>query len=202
MYIPKNFEITNQAEIVEFMQRFSFATVVTAKNGIPVATHLPFLVTVKNEKVVLTSHFAKANPHWEDIVDNQVLVIFTEPHAYISPSNYEKELNVPTWNYIAVHAYGNGKLLTGEEETFKVLEATISSYETAYKSQWDGLPADYKLKLSKGIVAFEIEVTALQAKKKLSQNKTETEQKNVISSLSKGDANEKHIAEYMKQNLQ
>ena len=74
-------------------------------------THLPFIVKNVNEGIVLASHFAKANREWNDTEENTVLIIFSEPHAYISPKHFEKELNVPTWNYISVHAYGKGKLL-------------------------------------------------------------------------------------------
>jgi len=96
LYIPKINLETDREKIVAFMQRFSFATIITAKNNLPVATHLPFLVTIREDNVILTSHFAKANNHWSDIENDKVLVIFSEPHAYISPKNYGKELNVPT----------------------------------------------------------------------------------------------------------
>ena len=201
MYIPKINLTTDKNEIVAFMKQFSFATIITAKDDFPIATHLPFLVTAKDDNVVLTAHFAKANEHWEEIENNKVLVIFSEPHAYISTKNYDKELNVPTWNYISIHAYGQGKLITETEKTFEVLEATIDNYETSYRQQWDNLPEDYKLKMSKGIVAFEIIVTDLQAKKKLSQNRTDNEKKKIIETLSKSkDTNEQLIAEYMKTN--
>ena len=181
------------------MKQFSFATIITARESFPIATHLPFIVTEKEDNVLLTSHFAKANEQWQDIEKSKVLVIFNEPHAYISTKNYDKELNVPTWNYISIHAYGQGKLITGTEETFKVLETTINNYEISYRQQWDGFPEDYKLKMSKGIVAFEILVTDLQAKKKLSQNRSETEKNKIIETLSKSkDTNEQLIAEYMK----
>jgi transcriptional regulator len=199
MYIPKTNLTTDKKEIVAFMKQFSFATIITAKDNFPIATHLPFLVTTKDDNVVLTSHFAKANEHWQDIENSQILVIFSEPHAYISTKNYHKELNVPTWNYISIHAYGQGKLITEIEKTFEVLEATIDNYETSYKQQWDNFPEDYKLKMSKGIVAFEIIVNDLQAKKKLSQNRTDTEKKKIIETLSNSkDTNEQLIAEYMK----
>lgn len=201
MYIPKNFLIEDDDEIIAFMQRFSFAMIISAKDNVPVGTHLPFLVSKRAEKIVLTSHFARANNHWENLDGLTNLIVFTEPHAYISPTNYESTLNVPTWNYISVHAYGTAKLLTAVEDTFNVLEATINNYEAGYKEQWDTMPEDYKIKLAKGIVAFEIEVTDLQAKKKLSQNKTIAEQKNIINTLSKADSNEQHIAEYMQQNI-
>lgn len=201
MYIPKINLSTERDETIAFMQQFSFATIITSKDNLPIATHLPFLVSTKGEKVILTSHFAKANEHWADIEDNKVLVIFREPHAYISPKNYDKALNVPTWNYISVHAYGQGKLITETIKTFEILETTIDNYETSYRQQWDILPEDYKLMMSKGIVAFEILVTDLQAKKKLSQNRTDTEKQKIIDILSKSkDTNEQRIAEYMKIN--
>jgi len=154
MYIPKINLSTDRDETIAFIQRFSFATIITSKDNLPIATHLPFLVTIKDEKVILTSHFAKANEQWADIEDNKVLVIFSEPHAYISPNNYDNALNVPTWNYISVHAYGQGKLITETKRTFELLEATIDNYETSYRQQWDNLPEDYKLMMSKGVVAF------------------------------------------------
>ena len=108
---------------------------------------------------------------------------------------------MPTWNYISVHAYGHGKLITETKRTFEILEATIDKYETSYRQQWDNLPADYKLMMSKGIVAFEILVTDLQTKKKLSQNRSDTERQRIIDILSKSkDTNEQLIAEYMKIN--
>ncbi|MFN8349394.1 MAG: FMN-binding negative transcriptional regulator [Spirosomataceae bacterium] len=202
MYIPKINLTTDKAEITAFMQAFSFATVITAKDNFPTATHLPFVVSVKDDTLILTSHFAKANEQWQDIENNNVLVIFSEPHAYISPKNYDQELNVPTWNYIAVHAYGQGKLITETAKALEVLETTIDNYENTYRNQWDTFPEDYKLRMAKGIVAFEIIVTDVQAKKKLSQNRTETEQKKIIDTLSESkDANARLIAEYMKRNF-
>lgn len=199
MYIPKINLATDREEIISFMKQFSFATIVTSKNNTPIATHLPFLVSIKDDNIVLVSHFAKANEQWKDIENNNILVIFSEPHAYISPKHYDKELNVPTWNYISIHAYGQGKLITESEKVFKVLEKTIDNYEISYKQQWNGFPAEYKLKLLNGIVAFEIIINDLQAKKKLSQNRTETEKQKIIDTLSiSSDSNEQLIADYMK----
>lgn len=201
MYIPKNFATADREEIIGFIKQYSFATIITAKENFPTATHLPFIISIKGDNIILTSHFAKANEQWTQIAENQVLVIFNEPHAYISPKHYDKELNVPTWNYLSVHAYGQGQLITDTERTFEVLEATIENYEIDYKKQWHSLPQDYKLKMVKGIVAFEVIITDLQAKKKLSQNKTDAEQVRIIETLSASDNNhERDIAEYMKQN--
>ncbi|MGF2414057.1 FMN-binding negative transcriptional regulator [Ferruginibacter sp.] len=198
MYIPKINATSNKEETIAFMQQFSFATIITAKDSLPVATHLPFIVTIKEDKIILTAHFAKANDQWKDIEHNKILVIFSEPHAYISPKNYDTALNVPTWNYISVHAYGQGKLITNTVEVMRVLEATINNYESAYLQQWNNFAEDYKLKMINGIVAFEIVVTDLQTKKKLSQNRTATEKQKIIEQLSKSnDSNEKLIAGFM-----
>ncbi len=201
MWIPEDNEMNDRAEILDFMKRFSFATIITSKDNIPTATHLPFLVRIANEKVILTSHFAKANEHWKSIENNTILVIFNEPHAYISPKLYDKELNVPTWNYLAVHAYGKGIIIPQSDKVMDVLNATVLNYEQDYQEQWQALPENYKRNLSKGIVAFEIEIFDLQAKKKISQNKTEAEKHRIIDSLSKSeDSNERLIAAYMLKN--
>jgi transcriptional regulator len=198
MYIPSFNSFTDKEEIFAFIQRYSFATIVTDVNGIPEATHLPFLIKQENDKLFLISHFAKANPQSTQIVDKISLVIFTEPHAYITPRLYEKEESVPTWNYIAVHAYGKATILESEEQKAELLQHTIEQYDTGYLEQYKNLPSDFKSKMMKGIVAFEIEVTDLQAKKKLSQNRSEIEKENIINSLSQStDTNEKEIAAYM-----
>jgi transcriptional regulator len=202
MYIPKLNLFKDRDEIVAFMEQFSFATIITAKGNLPIATHLPFNISLRDDKLVLTSHFAKLNEQWKDVERNKVLIIFSEPHAYISPKNYDQVLNVPTWNYISVHAYGEGKIITEIDKVFKVLESTIDNYEIVYKQQWNNMPEEYKLKMSKGIVAFEIVVTDLQAKKKLSQNKKVSEQNKIIETLSKSsNCNEQLIADYMQINL-
>lgn len=199
MYIPKTNLVSDQNEIVAFMNQFSFATIITAKDDYPTATHLPFLVTTNDDRVILTSHFAKANEHWKDIENKLVLVIFSEPHAYISTKNYDKELNVPTWNYLSIHAYGQARLITETENAFEALEAAIDNYEASYRQQWDHFPEEYKLKMLGGIVAFEIIVTDLQGKKKLSQNRSDTEKQKIIETLSNSkDTNEQLIAQYMK----
>ena len=185
------------------MKRFSFATLITSKNDFPIATHLPFIIREENDKLFLYSHVAKQNEQWKHIEENLILVIFTEPHAYISPTNYEKEINVPTWNYISIHAYGKGQLLTRHEDMISLLEGTIDNYETSYREQWNRLPDKYRLGQMMGIAGFKIEVTEIQAKEKLSQNKTHNEQQKIIDTLAaSSDANEQITAEYMARNLQ
>lgn len=202
MYIPKHNLETDKKEILDFIKRFNFGTIVTVKDNFPNATHLPFLIEERQEgndsKLFLVSHFAKANKQWQELNEN-TLVIFSEPHAYISPKFYEKPQNVPTWNYISVHCYGHGKVFDDENEKLNVIEKSINFFDESYKSQWNGLDEKYKIGLLKGIVAFEIEIDNVQAKKKLSQNKTVNERENIIHSFEQSeDSNQKIIAEYMK----
>lgn len=200
MHIPKINTETDQDKIVAFMKQFSFAAVITSKDNIPSATHLPFLVTRRNNDIILTAHFAKANEQWKDISNENVLVVFMEPHAYISPKNYTEHPAVPTWNYIAVHACGKGVLITEMDKIHEVLDKTIDNYEPSYRRHWESFPDDYKSGMIKGIVAFEIIVTDLRAKKKLSQNRTEAEKDKIIDTLSKSsNTNEVLIASFMKQ---
>ena len=198
MYIPSINKLEDRQQAISFMQRYSFATIVTVKDGTPVATHLPFIVSQQDDRIILKSHFAKVNPQAVDSINTRVLVIFTEPHAYISPKHYEKVENVPTWNYLAVHAYGKYTLLEGEDKKAALLKETINYYEADYLKQWDSLPDNFKQNMMKGITAFEIVVDDLQAKSKLSQNKTQKEINNIIKELEHSEnTNEKDIADYM-----
>lgn len=198
MYIPSHFINKDKPEILEFMRAYSFATIVTAKENIPVATHLPFVIEESGDDIILTSHFAKANKQANDITEGKVLVIFSEPHAYISPKHYESKQNVPTWNYISVHVYGTGEIIESDSGKFDVLEKMIRFYEQEYEEQWDSLSSDYKDKMIKGIVAFKIVVDEIQGKKKLSQNKMDSEKDKIIKTFKhSNDQNENLIAEYM-----
>lgn len=199
MYTPKHFQFEDLQETIAFIRQYSFGTLVTVESALPLATHIPFTVQQRGDKLFLTSHIAVANQQSINLSKGTALAIFTEPHAYISPSHYEKEQNVPTWNYIAVHAYGKIKIIDNDDMKLLMLEDMIRSYDTGYLNQWANLSADYKLKMIKGIVAFEMEVTDLQGKKKLSQNRSETEKHNIINALSNStDNNARDIARYMK----
>lgn len=184
MYVPSHFAFTEKPEIVAFMRRFNFAAIVSQVEGLPFATHLPFVVEDTGEgSIRLLAHFAKANPQWKTLEEQTTLVIFSEPHAYVSPSLYSKELNVPTWNYAAVHAYGRAQLISDDALAFGLLEKQMQAFEDAYLDQWARLPEDYKNALVKGIVGVEITVEKLEAKWKVSQNKPEQDRANVTAHL-------------------
>lgn len=200
MYTPKHFEEKDRAKLVGFMKEYNFAALVNSSKKRYWATHLPFLVVESGEDIIIKSHMAKANPQWASFKDDEeVLVIFQEPHSYISPNLYENKVSVPTWNYIAVHAYGIPHILDSEEEKISLLEESFNIFESTYKQQWDTLPVDYKNDLLNGIVAFEIKVIDIEGKFKLSQNRTEGDRERIISKLENDtSALKSDIAKYMK----
>lgn len=199
MHIPKPLQVTDRQEILSFMRTYSFATIVTIRNNIPNATHLPFSIQEEGEHLFLYSHFAKVNEQWKELAKNPVLVIFAEPHAYISTAHYDREQNVPTWNYMAIHTYGNGQLISDKAEALHSLDHMIHAFEKEYKAQWDGLPEKYRDGMLKAIIPFKIQVTDIQAKKKISQNRSDTEKQRIIQALDKSeDSAAKAIAELMK----
>ncbi|MEO8148946.1 MAG: FMN-binding negative transcriptional regulator [Bacteroidia bacterium] len=199
MYIPNHFREEDKQKIVAFMQQYNFGIVVNTKNGLPIATHLPFVIEERGDDVILTSHMAFANEQWKYFDGSEVLIIFSEPHAYISPKFYEKKQNVPTWNFVAVHCYGIPKFVEGDEAMLQLLEKTILSFEADYLNQFKELDEKYKMGSLHGIKGFEIVVNKIEGKYKLSQNKTEKERENIITAFEKtDDDNLRAIAELMK----
>ena len=186
MYIP-SYNLEDDPEtLVNFMQQHSFATLVSSLNGTLIATHIPIVTQMTGESITLYSHVARANSQWEAFGDAESLVIFSGPHAYISPTLYEKHESVPTWNYAAVHAYGTPRAFTfknDREATEAMMELMMNAYEPAYREQWESLPEKYRHGMMNGIVGFELPVTRLEGKYKLSQNRSAGEQENVARAL-------------------
>ncbi|WP_353102834.1 FMN-binding negative transcriptional regulator [Myroides odoratus] len=199
MYTPNLFKFENDNDKIAFIKQYSFATIITVKENLPIATQLPFYINENSEKLTLYSHFALANEQANYIENNTSLIIFSEPHAYISPTHYDKRESVPTWDYIAVHAYGKAKIISGEVEKIQALEQMIQYYEASYLSQWRSLSDRFKKGMMSGIVAFEIEVTDLQGQKKLSQNKTKIEKQRIVNHLENSENTiEKELANFIK----
>lgn len=202
MYIPSYFKETETPALIAFMQKHSFAVMVNGGNQLH-ATHLPFVIEQRGDKLFLVSHLAKANPQSGYFQNNEeLLVIFQGAHGYVSPTNYESSQNVPTWNYMAVHAYGKASIISEQSEVIQIMEKMINTYEPHYIKQWELLSEDYKSSMIKGVTAFEIEVARLEGKYKLSQNKTTREQKNIITAFeNSGNDNLTELASEMKQKL-
>ncbi len=198
MYIPKHFEIHDPAVLTDLMRQFSFATLVSVHEGAPFATHMPFVVESEQR---LSSHIARANPQWSSFAKQEVLVIFQGDHSFISPAWYDKHPSVPTWNYMSVHAYGKVRIVEDLEAVKQLLHKLVLQYEQQWKME--ELEEKYLHGMMKGIVAFEIEVTRLEGKFKLSQNRSEADQHNVVQALSQSDnPTDRAIANKMRRNLE
>jgi transcriptional regulator len=206
MYRPTVFQEDNVDKLISFIKANSFATLVSIADGIPCASHIPLVVTIEEEVVKLTGHLAKQNPQWQSFTVVESLAIFTGTHAYISPTLYEKHESVPTWNYIAVHAYGIPKVITladAPEAMNEMIDKMVDTYEATYQKQWDGLSEKYRQGMMNGIVGFEMTVSRLEGKYKLSQNKSQIDRENIAEALLKSsDSSEKSIGAEMKQNLE
>ena len=184
MYIPEHFRVEDRAAALAFMRANPFAILVSTAGQSPFATHVPVVIREYGERLVIRGHVAKANPHWKFLQDHSTcLIIFHGPHAYVSPSNYETREAVPTWNYAAVHVYGSAQMFAEPEQSLGILRDLISTFETAYEQQWDSLSETYQQRMLSHIVGFEVSVTRIEAKFKLSQNRTRKEQQQIIDSL-------------------
>lgn len=202
MYIPENYSLTNQAEIHEFLHKNGFALLINQTLGKLWATHVPLVLDFKSDGTpYLLGHISKANPQHEGFAENnEILAVFTGPHAYISSSWYDHE-NVPTWNYIAVHVYGKIKIHSHEEAVLG-LKKLVDKYEKKSENpiRVENL-SEKTMREARGIIGFEIEITSIEAQKKLSQNRDDVNYKNIISELETlKDPQAKAMAEAMKKN--
>ncbi len=166
MYIPKAFREDDIKTLHAFMREYSFAALVTQQEGVPFASHLPFLLDAgQGPYGTLLAHMARANPQWHALDGAQeVLVIFQGPHTYISPSWYENANTVPTWNFAAVHAGGKLEPVVDEAALYDLLSTLIARSERKYaRSEYDfsKLSRSYVAGLMKGIIGFRIRIESL-----------------------------------------
>ncbi len=206
MYRPTSFQEDNIDKLVAFMKANSFATLVSIEDGIPCGSHIPLVVTVEGDVVKLIGHLAQQNSQWQAFPAAESLAIFTGAHAYISPTAYEKQENVPTWNYIAVHAYGTPQIITfkdSPELMDRMINKMVDNYEASYQAHWHSLSQEYREGMMKGIIGFEMAITRLEGKYKLSQNRSPIDQQNVSDTLlQSSDPIERVVGAEMKQNLE
>ena len=201
MYIPSHFQIQDEDVIYDIIENNSFATLFSQHNGNPFATHLP--LTFDKNKEYLYGHFARPNPQWNDIENQDVLAIFHGPHCYISPSWYETNIAVPTWNYVAVHVYGRVKIVDNEQELMNSLRDMVLKYEEPNSSyKLDQVDSKYLESMTKGIVGFKIKINKIEGKAKLSQNHPVERQKLIIQRLEQiTNEDSQKIASLIKENL-
>ncbi len=202
MYSPAYNQIQERAQVLDFMRAHNFALLVTGTGGALHGSHLPVLVEETESGLAIDMHMAKNNPQWREFFDDEVLVVFSGPHAYISPRWYEAKERVPTWNYAAVHAYGSVSV-TGDPEAKRVAQRRlVAAMDPQWLAEFDALSDQYVKDMLGGIVNFRIAVTRLETRWKLSQNRGRREQELIIAELEKsGDSVERALAALTRKHL-
>jgi transcriptional regulator len=185
MYIPESFAIRDLNQLHDWIEAYSFASLVSAGGERLEATHLPLLLERGEGRFgTLVGHFAKANGQWQAAAGAMTLAMFHGPHAYISPRWYDNPNLVPTWNYIAVHAYGRLELIDDLDATIALVRRMTQHYEASFDEPWQlQLDDDSLRKLAMQVVAFRLPIEWLEGKAKLSQNHPAERQRRVIEGL-------------------
>ena len=203
MYVPAAFAETDTAKLHEFMRRHGFAVLTSQGVGGLFASHLPLLFDAEvGPHGHLMGHMARANPQWRD-VRGEVMAVFSGPHAYVSPSWYEEEGTVPTWNYVAVHAHGAFHPVEDRDGLLDILRRSVMAYESPRPEPWAfDESAPHVETMLKAIVGFRIEISRLEGKWKLNQNHSEERRRRVIRALeARPDDDSQEIAAIMKEGL-
>ncbi len=180
MYVPPHFSVPGKETLIRLLPEASFALLISCgEGGAPIATHLPFSYDEsRGEYGTLTAHMARANPHGKILEQGEALIIFQGPHAYISPRYYSTDVNVPTWNYVAVHAYGTPSIIEDSDKVRALLDQLTEDNERDRGEPWRTDMLDQKRLegLMRGIIAFEIRIDRIEGKAKLGQNKSAEDQ--------------------------
>ena len=177
MYIPKYSEVIDKNEIFAFVEANAFGQLISSVDDRPFSTHIPFLVSEGRTKLI--DHLAKTNPQWNDIHGQQVLVSLQGPHGYVSPA-WCNSVSVPTWNYQAVHVYGECQVFEDTEKLKQVVNTLTDKYEAAFDPPWQ---PEYNKAILGAIIGVEINISELQCKYKLSQNRPEEDRKEIVKRL-------------------
>jgi transcriptional regulator len=204
MYVPPAFVESDLTKLHGFIETNSFGLLVSQVDGLPFASRLPFLLERQSgTQGTLIGHLARANPQWAEANGQSALAIFFGPHAYISPTWYETEQVVPTWNYVAVHAYGRFQMVQDEASLLQIVQKFVRFYEQGMPCPWSFDPATTFVKRMLGqIVGFRIEIEKIEGKWKLNQNHSaERRKKVVVALLKQGDEDSQAIAALMQEML-
>ncbi len=187
MYIPPHFKVPESETLKSILPEASFAVMVsTGEDGLPFITHLPVSYDPNGGygNGCIYGHVSKANDHHK-LFGKPARMVFSGPHAYVSPRFYATDLNVPTWNYVTVHATGTPVPLQDPDRVLKVLQDLTTENEAPQDNPWsiDQLDEKRVQGLLKGIVAFEMPVGRLEAKAKLGQNKSAEDRQALFDAL-------------------
>jgi transcriptional regulator len=200
MYIPAAFAESDLARLHDFIEQNGFGLLVSQAGGLPFATHLPFLLErTAGPHGTLVGHLARANPQWREAAGQTALAIFSGPHAYVSPSWYEAEQVVPTWNYTAVHAYGRVEVIEDRAALLAIVREMVRVYERAMPRPWSFDPSGtFAGRMLAQIVGFRIEVEKIEGKWKLNQNQPVERRRKVVRALrQRGGENAEGVAALM-----
>jgi transcriptional regulator len=204
MYVPSHFAVTELGTLHRFIERYSFGVLVSQVDGLPFASHLPLLLDrADGPNGAIVGHMARANPQWRELAGQQALAVFSGPHAYISPTWYEAENAVPTWNYAAVHATGPADVFEDRDTLLEIVARSVVVYEARMPRPWP-LDRDSPVvdRLLAQIVGFRIPIDRLEGKWKLNQNHPKERREKVIAALDRqGDADARAVAELMRRTV-
>ena len=191
MYVPPAFRLEELAAIHDAMRAARSATLVTATAEGLVGTPLPVLIDESEGQYgTLYAHVARANPQWKLVPSTEAMAIFSGPEAYVTPSWYatkaETHKVVPTWNYVAVHAYGPVEFFDDADRLLDVVTRLTNLHERARSEPWavSDAPSDFVKSQLKGIIGVRLPITRLDAKRKMSQNRNAVDRAGVIAGLS------------------
>jgi transcriptional regulator len=203
VYLPPAFTEARPGVLAAHIEQHNFGLLVSCGAEGLVASHIPFVVDRAGEQLHLLGHLARANPQVEDLArGGEMLAIFSGPHAYISPRWYAAGPSVPTWNYVDVHAYGSVRLVEDGDWLRGLLRRLSERHEAGGPAPWrmQDLPETYLAGMLEGIVGFDIAVTRLEGKYKLSQNRPAADRPRVIAALERqGDADSLALAQLMRE---
>lgn len=200
MYLPSHYEIKDLPLLCSFIEDYPFGSLVTNSNSELNANHYPFLIDHAGE-ITLWTHLARSNPQWKNFMHSpDCLLIFTGPHAYISPTYYENKLNVPTWNYTAVHLNCDAEIVEDVLEQKVLMKRLVESFERQNSTQWNfDLPEEFSNKLLNAIVWIKFKVKKIDGKFKLSQNREKSDYQKVLTEFSNRTSdNDRELLKYMK----
>ena len=203
VYLPPVFTETRPEILIAHIERYDFGLLISHGEHGLVSSHVPFLVERRGDQLYLQGHLARPNPQVSNLTQgNEVLAVFSGPHAYISPRWYASGPAVPTWNYADVHAYGAVRPIDDADQLRDLLRRLSQRHESGSETPWrmEDQPAEYMAGMLRGIVGFEISVTRLEGKFKLSQNRPAADRPRIIAALEAGgDAEAGGVARLMRQ---